>query len=484
MNGGYRRNDEYQFRGAADRGQSYRPPPQSDFTFQASGPRFPANQPYPPPRPLEARTQGPRRDQGRRGPPGQHGGKAFAAGARVPFRKPPPHQRDILRRQEGNSTPEQLHGMNEEGQARFGEANFSTSEEDGSEDGEIDDSAMDEGDGPRKRVKADAADSEAQAAPKWSNPEYFTALPPPESGGGPKKDIVQVIRKAKIDAAPRQDSSNAVKENADFISFSMDEDVVDLGSMKLNDSGAEPNEPKPPKRQRKPKDALLAPAQRADEVQAEPREKPAKRPPKSAPTAPLESMNQANQSIDEPQEDPAPKKRRPKQFVSPKPPFRGFKLPKADKSKDPIGPPPQPPMDIDHMMSVADRMAPKKQPLAKATPQQSSEPKGKKRKAALISKGLGDVLAEWVDNGTNPTPWCTVDHTKTANVGFRYVCVAPKFCILLNSTLFLVDFTRKLQISTNSSGHTITRRPYAMTLYNVSSVACEHSTVQMRHALR
>jgi hypothetical protein len=107
----------------------------------------------------------------------------------------------------------------------------------------------------------------------------------------------------------------------------------------------------------------------------------------------------------------------------PDPPFKRFTLPKADKSKDPIGPPPQPPLDIDHLMSLADSMASKKQAPAKATPQQSSEPKGKKRKAALISKGLGDVVPEWIGNGTNPTPWCTVDHTKTANVGLRYVLI-------------------------------------------------------------
>jgi hypothetical protein len=210
--------------------------------------------------------------------------------------------------------------MNRDGQARFGEANFSTSEEDGSEDGEIDDSAMDDGEGSRKRIKAYAADSKAESAPKWSNPEYFTALPPPESGLGPKKDIVQVIRKAKIEAAPKQDSSNAVKENADFISFSMDDDIVDLESMKLSDTGADG---KPHRGQRKPKDALIAPAKPVNEVKVDSPEKPAKRPPKSAPTA-LGFVTQAKQPVNEPQEDPSPKKHVYKQSVRPRSPFQTF----------------------------------------------------------------------------------------------------------------------------------------------------------------
>lgn len=459
-NDGYRRNDEYNFRGAAERdprggGDTYRPqPPQSEFTFRPApgpggpAPKFPPRRqrsPAPAPEPAPARAKNSRREQGKRGPPGNHGGKA-GAGARGGFRMPPPHQRDILRRQEGSRTPEQLYGMNSEGQARFKEANFSTSEDSGSESGEIDDSAMDDGEGPRKRVKADVVESDAQAAPKWSNPEYFTALPPPESGLGPKKDIVQVIRKAKIEAAPKQDASNAVKENADFISFNMDDEndgFMKLDSISLSDAGADVA---PPKKQKAPKNAPTSPKKPKKQANGEPNgdvaHKKKHKPSKDAPGPPLESRIQANI---EPQEDPAPTKRAFKQFVSPKPPLKGFKLPQLKVSKDPDAAPPPPPQEIDALMGMADRMAPTKKlptkppptmpPPAKLpakpepvagpstipAPQQSSEPKGKKRKATEISKGLGDVVTEWISNGTNPTPWCTVDHTRTANVGFRYV---------------------------------------------------------------
>jgi non-canonical poly(A) RNA polymerase PAPD5/7 len=281
--------------------------------------------------------------------------------------------------------------MNEDGQFRFN-ANFSSSDDQGSEDGEIEED-MSNGEGPRKRVKADVTEPTEQTVPKWSNPEYFTALPPPESGLGPKKDIVQVIRKAKVEAAAKHDTtSNAVKENADFISFNMDDDTLRVS----DEDSADENVP-----------------------------------PENASTGP----KLGNHSVTKPKDGPAPKKGSFKQFVRPRSPVLNFSLRPFNKAKDPVGPPPQPPPNIDQLMSMADRMhvSGRRKPTAhpiqeykpepwlpsEAIPQQSSEPKGKKRKAAKISKGLGDVVVEWLSNETNPTPWCTVDHTRTANVGLR-----------------------------------------------------------------
>ena len=167
-----------------------------------------------------------------------------------------------------------------------------------------------------------------------------------------------------------------------------------------------------------------APTKSANDIKPEPQDEPEVQiAPRNAPTAPTASRNQI---ASEPEQNLEPKKRPFKQFVSPKPPFRGFKLPKADVWKD-LGSPPPPPPDIDHIMGLADRIEPRTRPPARAVPQQSSEPKGKKRKAALISKGLGDIVADWINNGTNPTPWCTVDHTRTASVGFRYVHLILNF---------------------------------------------------------
>lgn len=85
--------------------------------------------------------------------------------------------------------------------------------------------AEDEGQS-RKRVKID--DAVEPARPQWSNPDPYSVLPPTDLGLQPKKDIVQTIRKAKVDASSQIDGTNSIKENADFISF-------DFGDEPAND---------------------------------------------------------------------------------------------------------------------------------------------------------------------------------------------------------------------------------------------------------
>lgn len=105
--------------------------------------------------------------------------------------------------------------MNDEGKSRY-DVDYVSSDED-------DDAAStggDNGDQPStKRTKTGATMPDASAAPKWSNPDPYTVLPPTDMSMAPKKDIVQTIRKAKVDAANKASSANAIKENVDFISF-------------------------------------------------------------------------------------------------------------------------------------------------------------------------------------------------------------------------------------------------------------------------
>lgn len=116
--------------------------------------------------------------------------------------------------------------MNVDHQAHFVDVESSDDE---SADGSIVDLTKDSGDEQdersRKRTKTAVTAASASATPKWSNPDPYTALPPPETLGAPKKDIVQVIRKAKVDSAYRSDSNNAVKDNIDFIAFSLNDDL-------------------------------------------------------------------------------------------------------------------------------------------------------------------------------------------------------------------------------------------------------------------
>lgn len=96
-----------------------------------------------------------------------------------------------------------------------------------SEEAEMDlsDSSDDES-RPRKRraIASDDKDGDSKPkpapapTPKWSNPDPYTALPPPDETTGKKLDVVKLIRKARLAAvAPKQE--DAVAENHDFISL-------------------------------------------------------------------------------------------------------------------------------------------------------------------------------------------------------------------------------------------------------------------------
>lgn len=61
--------------------------------------------------------------------------------------------------------------------------------------------------------------------PKWSNPDPYTVLPPePVELPGKKKDVVKMIRKAKVEMTkPNMEGVNPVTANDDFISFDFDD---------------------------------------------------------------------------------------------------------------------------------------------------------------------------------------------------------------------------------------------------------------------
>jgi non-canonical poly(A) RNA polymerase PAPD5/7 len=69
--------------------------------------------------------------------------------------------------------------------------------------------------------------ADGNSVPKWSNPEQYTALPPPAETTGKKIDFVKLIRKAKNDAAGTSDANNAVAANDDFIGFDNDGESAD-----------------------------------------------------------------------------------------------------------------------------------------------------------------------------------------------------------------------------------------------------------------
>ncbi|KAL1881470.1 hypothetical protein VTK73DRAFT_3532 [Phialemonium thermophilum] len=76
----------------------------------------------------------------------------------------------------------------------------------------------------RTRLTADRTVSDNEA-PKWSNPDPYTALPPPDTTGHKKKDVVQLIRKARVQA--KETKSSIPAEAEEFISCDFDSDAED-----------------------------------------------------------------------------------------------------------------------------------------------------------------------------------------------------------------------------------------------------------------
>lgn len=77
----------------------------------------------------------------------------------------------------------------------------------------------------RMAVEQSASDNNT---PKWSNPDPYTALPPETASQVKKKDVVQMIRKARVQA--QEPRTSLPSESADFISFDLDDsDASDDG---------------------------------------------------------------------------------------------------------------------------------------------------------------------------------------------------------------------------------------------------------------
>ena len=86
----------------------------------------------------------------------------------------------------------------------------------------------DEQQGPSKRIRIDDVDVEGASAPKWSNPDPYTSLPPVQDQSGEpiakRTDVLRLIRKARLDATS---TSKIAADSDDFISFDMGDDKLD-----------------------------------------------------------------------------------------------------------------------------------------------------------------------------------------------------------------------------------------------------------------
>ena len=173
----------------------------------------------------------------RRNQPGGDPKRAFrreGARQRAPYQRAPTSDRPLLRTRRG-ATPEQLAGMVAESGAekRFHDLNdLSDSSDEAMDHSEDEVDAVSDGEQSdlpvTKKQKIDcqppASSGGEPTRPKWSNPEPYTALPPPSQGQRKKKDVVKLIRKARVVSEKSSEKPNQVATNDDFISFDMDDD--------------------------------------------------------------------------------------------------------------------------------------------------------------------------------------------------------------------------------------------------------------------
>lgn len=131
-------------------------------------------------------------------------------------------------------TPELLPGMDEDAKiTKYRDINdLSDSEE---EEMIMSDDDMDEQ--PRKKQALDVVKpADGDSVPRWSNPDPYTALPPPDATDRKKKDVVKLIRKARVSTDGH--AKTAVAEADDFISFNFDESDAEDGEASSADMNA------------------------------------------------------------------------------------------------------------------------------------------------------------------------------------------------------------------------------------------------------
>lgn len=179
------------------------------------------------------------------------------------YPKPKTSERPLLQGQR-EGTPELLtfEDQNKAAPKFASLADLTDSEE---EEMSVSEDSEDEDSRPRKRraIASESKDSTPPPppppAPKWSNPDPYTALPPPDESQHKRVDVVKLIRKAKLQNSMGEAIKDAVTDNDDFISLGPAPETS-------NESQAPDNAPKGPKSmEHQPPSLLSAKRTRDDE---------------------------------------------------------------------------------------------------------------------------------------------------------------------------------------------------------------------------
>ncbi|KAK5001191.1 hypothetical protein LTR66_000068 [Elasticomyces elasticus] len=333
---------------------------------------------------------------------GSHRGHGHPHRGRGGFQPMRPSERPLINSHK-ETTPEQFLGVNE-GHARFKDVNEMTdseaedmnlqSENDETEihvnakgrlESEEAGGVADEDQREAKRVRraSPASISDDKITPKWSNPDPYTVLPPTEKLQK-KKDVVNLIRKAKITAMEVQASRNLVAENADFISFGFEDTQED--NDKEGHNGSRISSPGFGSRA----NASTGPAT-FDHPNSLPSGRFTGAPGTTAmaqSTAPLQPPPQAQPSL--------------------------------SAAPLPLGPPPSAlaaPVDVWPPPTVEAALRNRRRSRESTSPVPLAPSNYRKRKRS--AKYDGQVVEEWQSVvGSSSSPWCTLDHSMTESPGF------------------------------------------------------------------
>lgn len=226
---GYRGADSSSSRGSYSRGgyDLYGPPPaadvyrpavpQGDFSFRAPPP--PGSEPIRFTAINVAREGGsagrrPDRRDGRRGGPARRGG-------RLHWKPPHPSERALVSGAAVSGPGQRVNDPN--AAAKFRDL------DDLSDDDEVDmeiseQESPSDAEQPRKRARTDDGGGAGDAGPKWSNPDPYTALPCPDESTRKKRDVVKLIRKARVEETQPVATAAPLAEDFIAIGASSDED--------------------------------------------------------------------------------------------------------------------------------------------------------------------------------------------------------------------------------------------------------------------
>ncbi|KAF2841114.1 hypothetical protein M501DRAFT_1000274 [Patellaria atrata CBS 101060] len=340
---------------------------QDDFTFQSdrNAPRFPPQESLATPQ--IRRTKNPNRANRN-----WRGNKSKLASHRP------------LLNSNRETTPEQMNGM-ADGHARFmapEDVSESEAEMDlGSDEDDVTGENEDSSNKQSKTVKQNANDGDS--VPRWSNPDPYAILPPTGDSQGKKKDVVKLIRKAKLVTANAESTNPIIADDLDFISLSFEDEPQEVVTTSDYPSG------------------LLQKMGGSHEV----KELSSISVDKSVLEGPVSMLppqghwTPINRTDSTPATASTDLKRLPTQACSP-----DLIPPRAPAIKrNNAWPPP------DANTAIRGQKRPAQEPLPPP-----SRPKN--RKGAQLNKG--EVLPEWRPRiDSSPTPWCTEDHSKVKKMG-------------------------------------------------------------------